>query len=447
MSSQVYTSFYLTKDEFLRKPQKSELTKEIEKNMQTPPPAAIPQDDEATAIMIDFMAYARKVAVKKLNLMTFGDLVKKLWNTFIYLSRDCNRIDIIFDLYLQQSIKQCERDRRSKHDAINTIISRTDQPLPVDMESFWSSTENKVRLQQFFIKWMIETYKDCKPVYLGGSHLTDLTACMKLVQGNEGYERLLKCDHEEADDRIMFHVNHAVTVDKFRRVIVASADTDVFICLVYHFIQWVHFGMKELWVLCGKGSSTRAIPVHDVVSGIDSSVAESLPAIHALSGCDSTSKIGTKKSALKTAQALRCEQVLSFAKAPIMDGMIRSAEKYLVACISSDNTVGTFDKLRYNIYHKKTFQLDLEKLPCTSASVHLHIKRAYLQCYRWLHAPYLENVPLDPTEYGYTLDKKGHLSPEIVHDVLPSDFPTPCSCIKCAISTVCPCRVRNITCC
>ena len=119
MSSQVYTSFYLTKDEFLRKPQKSELTKEIEKNMQTPPPAAIPQDDEATAIMIDFMAYARKVAVKKLNLMTFGDLVKKLWNTFIYLSRDCNRIDIIFDLYLQQSIKQCERDRRSKHDAIN----------------------------------------------------------------------------------------------------------------------------------------------------------------------------------------------------------------------------------------------------------------------------------------------------------------------------------------
>ena len=135
MSSQVYTSFYLTKDEFLRKPQKSELTKESEKNMQTPPPAAIPQDDEATAIMIDFMAYARKVAVKKLNLMTFGDLVKKLWNTFIYLSRDCNRIDIIFDLYLQQSIKQCERDRRSKHDAINTIISRTDQPLPVDMES------------------------------------------------------------------------------------------------------------------------------------------------------------------------------------------------------------------------------------------------------------------------------------------------------------------------
>ena len=176
-----------------------------------------------------------------------------------------------------------------------------------------------------------------------------------------------------------------------------------------------------------KGSSTRAIPVHDVVSGIDSSVAESLPAIHALSGCDSTSKIGTKKSALKTAQALRCEQVLSFAKAPIMDGMIRSAEKYLVACISSDNTVGTFDKLRYNIYHKKTFQLDLEKLPCTSASVHLHIKRAYLQCYRWLHAPYLENVPLDPTEYGYTLDKKGQLSPEIVHDVLPSDFPTPCN--------------------
>ena len=34
--------------------------------------------------------------------------------------------------------------------------------------------------------------------------------------------RLLKCAHEEADDRIMYHVNHAVSVENFQHVVVAS---------------------------------------------------------------------------------------------------------------------------------------------------------------------------------------------------------------------------------
>ena len=145
------TSFFLTKDRFLRKSTKSDLTREIEKNLIKTSPPDVPQDDEPSMIVIDFMAYARKVPVKKLKLKTYGDFVKKLWNTFSYLSRYCNRIDIIFDLYLQHSIKQFERDRRGKHDAINTTISQVDQPLPVDMDRFWSSAENKVRFQHFFL--------------------------------------------------------------------------------------------------------------------------------------------------------------------------------------------------------------------------------------------------------------------------------------------------------
>ena len=38
----------------------------------------------------------------------------------------------------------------------------------------------------------------------------------------------LICEHEEADDRIMYHINHAVTVQNYEKVIVASTDTDIF---------------------------------------------------------------------------------------------------------------------------------------------------------------------------------------------------------------------------
>ena len=96
---------------------------------------------------------------------------------------------------------------------ILTNITRFDQPLPVDMDKFWSLNENKVNFQQFFIKWVKETYSNSESVYLGGSHVDNMTSCVLLSNGLITLERLLKCDHEEADDRILFHVNHGVKVE------------------------------------------------------------------------------------------------------------------------------------------------------------------------------------------------------------------------------------------
>ena len=62
---------------------------------------------------------------------------------------------------------------------------------------------------------------------------------------------LLMCTHEEADDRIYFHANHAITNKSFERVIVATEDTDVFSSLLHHFPLWSHFGLQEIWMICG----------------------------------------------------------------------------------------------------------------------------------------------------------------------------------------------------
>ena len=221
----------------MRKPVKSELSREIEQELNQPPPTEVPLTGNTipTAIVIDFMAYARKVPLKKLKLRTFEDFANNLWKTFRYLSRDSSRIDIVFDLYLKDSVKQYERDRRSKTDPINTSIRRRDQPLPVEMDRFWASSDNKIYFQQFFITWAIENYDSVKPLFLGGLNVDDLTTCLKLHNGIVQSLCLLKCNHEEADDRIMYHVNHTVAIDNFTRMIVVSADTDVLVCLMYHF--------------------------------------------------------------------------------------------------------------------------------------------------------------------------------------------------------------------
>ena len=98
------------------------------------------------------------------------------------------------------------------------------QPLPLSSEfdTFWGSTENKVGLQQFFISWVVANYDGDIPVYLGGCHIDSKDFCYKVVKGEVINALRLKCHYDEADDRIMFHVNDDVKLDNFEVVHVVS---------------------------------------------------------------------------------------------------------------------------------------------------------------------------------------------------------------------------------
>ena len=90
--------------------------------------------------------------------------------------------------------------------------------------------------------------------------------------------------------------------------------------------------------------------------------------------------------------------------------MIANAEKFPLKCIDSKCKFNYFDELRrYNIYHTNKFPLGLEKFPPAGSSIKLHIKRAYLQKYMWLHAPFTENININPVEYGYIQNSEAHI--------------------------------------
>ena len=109
-----------------------------------------------------------------------------------------------------------------------------------------------------------------------------------------------------------------------------------------------------------------------------SNVVDVLPAVHSLTVCDTSSKVGTKLSALQTARKMGHEYLLTFGRSEISEDMISSAERFLACCVSRSSQFDTFDDLRNHMYHTKSLQLDL---PPTSASIRLYIRRAYLQCY------------------------------------------------------------------
>ena len=114
----VATSYYLTKGGEFRKYSKSEYARELKNLLEQPCPTNVPETTFKTAIVIDFMAYARKVPINKMNLVCYEDLFGALWKTFSSLSKGCTRIDIVSDLNLQQSIKQGERIQKGKLEPI-----------------------------------------------------------------------------------------------------------------------------------------------------------------------------------------------------------------------------------------------------------------------------------------------------------------------------------------
>ena len=97
------------------------------------------------------------------------------------------------------------------------------QNVPVVLENFWASSISKKAFQAFYVKWLTTNYNRIKKLYLGIYPKT------WLVSG--GYASAfprLDCTHEEADDRMMIHVqdilrhrSHATSIT------LLSGDTDV----------------------------------------------------------------------------------------------------------------------------------------------------------------------------------------------------------------------------
>ena len=153
------------------------------------------------------------------------------------------------------------------------------------MEKFWASSNNKIQLEQLFIEWIIKSYKGSRPLFLGGDNKDDITSCVIIVNGEVSFQPVLKCDHKEADDRVLFHGNYALKFNNCKKLIITKPDTDMLISVIHHFSCWMFSDLKELWVLGpNKALQKQVIPVHKHIQELDGEVVNVLLALHALKG-------------------------------------------------------------------------------------------------------------------------------------------------------------------
>ena len=113
-------------------------------------------------------------------------------------------------------------------------------------------------------------------------------------------------------------MSHAIKVENYGSVVIAYPDTDTFVSLLQHFCKLKYFNLE---VVSSRGNFRTFFPIHELANDLRSDLVRSLPAIHALSGCDTSSKIGTKCRAVM--EGASCYHLLeAFGRDALSDKMI-----------------------------------------------------------------------------------------------------------------------------
>jgi len=233
----------------------------------------------------------------------------------------------------------------------------------------------------------------------------------------------LNCAIEEADARIIPHLKDSVKNGN-KEIVVSSTDTDVLVLLIHYFMSLEDHTVK-VWNLFGAGDKTRYIPIHSLVQKLGCFKIEVLLTVHTLSGCDVTSKVGTKAAAMKQIDW----SPLEFGKTKDANlDILQQAERYLVKLLDSTSKCTTFDELRYHLYINKG--KTIAQLPPTSTSLMGHLLRSHYWVYmhrNLYNPPLFEN--LDPANFGWERENK-QLLPGRRYKRIPIEYVAACGCTK-----------------
>ena len=125
------------------------------------------------------------------------------------------------------------------------------------------------------------------------------------------------------------------------------------------------------------------LPIHQITDTLESDVISVLPAIDALTGCCSASKIGDKKTALKVDESGFVKNLLQFGKQSLSETMVSKVEHFLAKRYSQKS------KVRTSIWSSNMENTIQKLLISTLKSYHQfqnaffkRIQRAYYQCYK-----------------------------------------------------------------
>ena len=190
------------------------------------------------------------------GMSTFGEYAEKIFIPYLRNQLDCaKRVDIVWDTYKKDSIKETTRERRGK--GIHRKVEAQNK-IPGKWQDFLRDPENKKELFAFLTREIEigEFPADKEVVVTSGEEA--------LCRGSD--HQILQCDHEEADTRMVFHLHDALK-DGHTTCLIRTVDTDVAVILLGKYYQ---FSMicpdVDIWVAFGVGKKFNYIHINTLAA-------------------------------------------------------------------------------------------------------------------------------------------------------------------------------------
>ena len=218
-------------------------------------------------------------------------------------------------------------------------------------------------------------------------------------------------------------------------------DTDVLVLL----LRFQNQQTPEIWFQAGTALKKKFVAVHEI--SLSAQHRESLPAFHAITGCDTVSQLSGhgKKTAWKVFQE-NAKLLDKLGRKSLTKPVVRNAEAFVCKLYSPATDTRSSDKLRCKLFLKG--KCEPENLPPTSDAIELYIKRAHHQSSVWVQSTVAKSKINSPVNNGWYMTDDGQLRP-----LLRRKEPVPtacvdiltCQCKSCATNR-CTCRLRHLKC-
>ncbi|XP_053373150.1 uncharacterized protein LOC123533634 [Mercenaria mercenaria] len=334
-----------------------------------------------------------------------------------YLLQKYTNPTVVFDGYSSgPNTKDVTHLRRTKGVVGTRVKFSKDTPFKSNKEAFLRNTENK---QNFLL--------------LLGGFLS---------------ENGIKVIHASGDADCLI-VQTAITSAINHDTFVIGEDTDLLVLLCYH----VGKACKKVYFRSDsrqKKNKTKVWDIHKTQEVLGMELCSILPFIHALTGCDTTSRIygigkGTALKAFSSKAYLR-EIAGNFMKALTKDEISETGEQALI-CLFGGLPEDNLNILRFKTFATKvmtsTSCVQVYTLPPTTAAAVYHSYRVHIQTQTWIG-----NDTLNPLDWGWEminsklLPKKTDLppAPESLLQIIRCNCKTNCDSRRCS------CRKHGLQC-
>lgn len=376
----------------------------------------------------------------------FSDVADSLFGMVLHEAASSKRVDVIFDVYRENSIKNAEREQRGAEYGNEFRNIQPDHKVQ-QWRKFLLNPQNKTALTKFVTKeWKQDKYR---------RKLTDKVVfvafeeeCHQISSDDTFSVEDLNSTQEEADTRILLHLSHAAR-SGYSTLIVVSEDTDVFLLCV----SFKHLIPLSIFFKCGTQTRVRYISITSIVQAIGQNLCSSLLGLHAYTGCDTVSAFAGrgKIGALRIVKEQRSFQEmfdLLGVEWELSGDLFQKLQDFTCRMYSSRPGTNSINELRYRLFCSKRGNIESDHLSPCADCLYKHACRANYQTAIWRRS--LENRPEipSPLRHGWIQDENklgidwmsGQPAPEAVLKLLS------CPCTRSCRLPNCSCLVNGLKC-